>query len=131
MHTLHLVRNDNLYTELVGNVTGNMLGAVYGTVLAAGAATTDLNVREAALHIRIDHIVDHRICIFKEFGNIALCFQEFDYRLVHTCQFLIRFITAGIVYGAAVEHETSAIAGQIVGNAALVRKADNVDSKFL
>ena len=77
---------------------GEVLGAVGGAVLAACAAETDLQVREAAekeaFHVRIDEGID----VVQEAENLAVFFQELDYRRIQSRQQLEPLILPRIMH---------------------------------
>ena len=54
---------------------------------------------------------------------LAVILQESDYRLVETCEFLVRLVTSGIVRTAAIEDISSTIARGVVGYALAIGKA--------
>ena len=79
-------------------VLGQVLGAVGGAVLAAGAAEADLQVRETAgkeaLHVRIDQGID----MVKEAEDFSVLLQELDDRRIQTGQLLEPLILPGIMH---------------------------------
>ena len=79
-------------------VLGEVLGAVGGAVLAAGAAETDLQVRETAgkeaLHVRIDQGID----MVQEAENLSVLLQELDDGRIQTGQLLEPLILPGIMH---------------------------------
>ena len=107
-------------------VFGEVLGAVSGTVLAAGAAETDLQVRETALeepvHVRIDQGID----MVQEAEDLTVLLQELSDRFIQACQLLEPLIFPWIMHAPAVEHIPSSISGRILRNAFL--EGETVDS---
>ena len=105
-----------------GEVLGEMLGAVGGTVLAAGAAEADLQVRETAfeeaLHVRIDQGID----VVQEAEDLAVLLQELNDGFIQAGQLLEPLILPGIVHAPAIEHIPSPIPGRILGDALLEGK---------
>ena len=77
---------------------GEVLGAVGGAVLAAGAAETDLQMRETAgkeaLHVRIDQGID----MVEETQDLAVLLEEIDHRLVQPGQLLEPLILPRIMH---------------------------------
>ena len=59
-------------------VLGQVLGAVGGAVLAAGAAKTDLQVRETTLEETLHVHIDQRIDMVQELENLSVLLQEPD-----------------------------------------------------
>ena len=79
-------------------VLGEVLGAIGGAVLPAGAAETDLQVSETtleeALHVRIDQ----RINVVEEAYNLAVLLKKSNYRLIKPCQLLEPLIFPRIMH---------------------------------
>ena len=77
---------------------GEVLGAVGGAVLAAGAAETDLQVGEAALeealHVRIDQGID----VVQEAEDLAVLLEELDDGRIQTGQLLEPLILPGVMH---------------------------------
>ena len=107
-------------------VLGEVLGAVGGSVLAAGTAEADLQVREAALkealHVRIDQGVD----VVQEAEDLAVLLQEPNDGFVQAGQLLEPLVLPRIMHAPAVEHIPSPIPGRILGYA--LPERETVDS---
>ena len=75
-----------------------MLGAVGGPVLAAGAAEADLEMGEAAgeetLHVRIDQGID----VVQEAEDFTILLQELDDRRIQSGQLLEPLILPGVMH---------------------------------
>jgi hypothetical protein len=109
-----------LNAELLMDMFGQMLGAIDGTVLTAGAAEAEHEGGEAALqvagYVGIGELVD----AVEEGDDFAVVLEESDDGLVETRQFLVGLVASGIVGGTAVEHVASAVARLVVGDALAV-----------
>ena len=79
-------------------VLGEVLGAVGGAVLAAGAAETDLQVGETALeealHVRIDQGID----VVQEAEDFAVLLEELDDGRIQAGQLLEPLILPGVMH---------------------------------
>ena len=103
-------------------VLGEVLGAVGGAVLAAGAAETDLQVGEAALEEAFHMGIDQGIDMVQEAEDLAVLLQEFNDRGVQAGELLEPFVLPRIVYAPAVKHIPSPVPGRILGNPLLEGK---------
>ena len=105
---------------------GEVLGAVSGTVLAAGAAEADLQVREIALkealHVRIDQSID----MVQEAEDLTVLLQELYDGFIEAGQLLEPLVLPRIMHAPAIEHIPSPIPGRILRNAFL--EGETVDS---
>ena len=95
---------------------GEVLGAVGGAVLAAGATETDLEVREASgeetFHVRIDQGID----VAQEAEDLPVLLQEFDDGRIQAGELLEPVVLPRIVHAPAVEYISSPISGQVLRN---------------
>ena len=100
-------------------VLGEVLGAVGGAVLAAGAAETDLQVREAAgdesLYVRIDQGID----VVEEAEDLAVLLEELDDGRIQAGQLLEPLILPRIMHAPAIKYVTTSIPGSIFRDAFL------------
>ena len=97
-------------------VLGEVLGAVGGAMLAAGAAETDLQVREAALEEALHMRIDQGIDMVQEAEDLAVLLQEPDDGFIQAGQLLEPLVLPRIMHAPAVEHIPSPIPGRILGN---------------
>ena len=92
------VNQVDLHRILRDEMLGKVLGAVGGTVLAACAAETDLQVRKTtlkeALYMRIDQGID----MVQEVKNLAVLLQELDHGRIQPGQLLEPLILPRIVH---------------------------------
>ncbi len=99
---------------------GELLGAIYGAVLAAGAAEGDAEVGKVTLEVFVDALCDDRHSVLQEEVDGRLALQKFDDGTVLACVGLVLGVATGIGEGAAVEDVAAAIARRIVGKALFV-----------
>jgi hypothetical protein len=113
----------------LGEMTGQMLGAIYRAMLAACTSETYHQAREASAGIGPDMRIHYTIDMVKETYYLSVIFQKPYDRFIPACQFLIRFISARIMDRAAVKDIAAAIAGRITRYSFLERKAAHLDSQ--
>ena len=106
-------------------VLGEVLGAVGGAVLTAGAAETDLQVGEAALEEAFHMGIDQRIDMVQETEDLAVLLQELDDRRIQTGELLEPFVLPGIMHAPAVKHIPAPVPGRILGDPLLEGKTVN------
>ena len=79
-------------------VLGEVLGAVGGSVLAAGAAEADLQMRETTgdkpFHVRIDQGIN----VIQEAEDLTVFLEELDYRRIKPRQLFEPLILARIMH---------------------------------
>ena len=116
-----------LNAELLMDMFGQMLGAIDGTVLTAGAAEAEHEGGEAALqvagYVGIGELVD----AVEEGDDFAVVLVESDDGLVESCQFLVGLVAPGVVGAAAVEHVAAAVAALVFGYAFAIAEAEHLD----
>ena len=110
-------------------VLGQVLGGIDGAVLPAGAPEGHAEAGEAALHVAAHGGVDQGVDVGEEGGNLAVVLQEADDGFVQSGEGLVSLVLAGVIDGAAVEDEASAVAGGVVGDAFLVGEAGDADGE--
>ena len=95
---------------------GQVLGAVGGAVLAAGATETDLEVRETTgeetFHVRIDQGID----VVQKAEDLPVLLQEFDDGRIQSGQLLEPLILPRIMHAPAVKYIPSPVPGSILRN---------------
>ena len=106
----------HLYAELLVEVFGKVLGRIYGAVLAACTAETYGQVGKSPFHIPFHGCIYQPIYVFEEYGDFPILFKEADNGFVEAGERLVTFVFARVVYGTAVEYETTAVAGRIFGD---------------
>jgi hypothetical protein len=118
-----------LNAELLMDMFGQMLGAIDGTVLTAGAAEAEHEGGEAALqvagYVGIGELVD----AVEEGDDFAVVLEESDDGLVESCQFLVGLVAPGVVGAATVEHISAAITTLILRNAFLIAETEHLDNQ--
>ena len=107
---LFAVTDAHLNAELLVDMLGQMLRAIYRTVLTARTAKREHQRRKATLDIAAHVGVGQFIDAVQERQYLSVVLQESDDRLVQSRQLLIRLITARIVRRTAVEHVTATVA---------------------
>ncbi len=107
-----------------------VLGAVDGTMLAAGAAKAHLEVGEPAFQEALHVGIDQLVYALQEGGDFAVFFQELDDVCVHAGGFAVALVFAGIVDGAAVKDVAAAVAGKVFRNAFLEGETVNMHQQF-
>ncbi len=93
--TMNQVHADGI---LCGQALRKMLGAVSGPVLTAGAAETDLQMRETTLKETLHVRIDQRIDAVQEAEDFTVLLQEIDHGLVQTGQLLEPLILPRIMH---------------------------------
>ena len=110
---------------LRNEVLSEVLGAVGGAVLAAGAAETDLQVRESALKEALHVGIDQGIDMVQEAEDLAVLLQELNDGFIKTGQLLEPFVLPRIMHAPAVEHIPAPISRCVLRNAFLKGKTVN------
>ena len=113
-----------------GETTGELLGAVDGAVLAAGAAERDLQGGEITFHVFLHTLGDEGLGVVEEAVDGRLALEELDDGAVLAGIGLILRITAGIRERTAVEDESAAVAGGVGGEALLVTETADGDGEL-
>ena len=114
---------DGIFAE----VLRQMFGRIYRPVLAAGAAERYGEAGEPAFEVFLDAARYERIDIAEEILHFAFAVEKLDDGKLAAGEAFVLFVFAGIVDGAAVEDESSAVARWVGGNAAFVRKTADAD----
>ena len=102
---------------------GELLGAVDGAVLAAGAPKADGEMCEVAFEVFVDALRDYGEGVVEEDGDRLFVAQEFYDGGVLACVGFVFGVAAGIGEGAAVEDVSAAVARRVVGEPLLVAEA--------
>lgn len=105
--------NSDLYVELVGQMLGQMLGAVDRTMLSAGTSEANLQMSELPLNETLHMIIHHVVDIVQELRDTTVVLKEFDDFLVKSGELAVMLVFARIVDRAAVKHITTAVAGRV------------------
>ena len=135
-HRLHLqdllnvqfpVGNRDLYVELVGQMLGQMLRAVNGAMLSAGASEADLQVRELSLYEAL-HVVVHKIIdVVQELRDSPVVLKERDDFLVQSGELTVMLVLARVVDRTAIEDVTASVACRVNRNPFLVGETEDLD----
>ena len=115
----------NLHAELLVKVLRQVLRGVNAAVLSARASETEHQARETSLDVTAHVDVGQLVDAIKESKYLAVVFKETDDGFVEACQFLVRFVTSGVVGSAAVKHVAAAVAALVFRYALVERKAVN------
>lgn len=102
---------------------GELLGAVDGAVLAAGAAEADGEVREVAFEVFVHALRDYGEGVVEEERDGLFVAQEFYDWGVLACIGLVFGVAAGIGERAAVKDMSAAVAGGVFRQALFVAEA--------
>ena len=94
---LFAVADVHLYTIFIINIFCQVLGAIYRPVLAAGASEREHERRESALNVASHVGVGQPIDAVEEGEYFAVVLQEADDGLVESREFLVGFISSGVV----------------------------------
>jgi len=105
------------------------LGAVSGTMLAAGAAKGHLQMRESPLQETVHVGVHDGEHVAKESQHLAVVLEELLHLPVKTGHAAETLVLAGVVDGAAVEDVAASISGQVLRYAFLERETVYMDVK--
>ena len=117
-----------LYAKLLVDVFAEMLCAVDTAVLSSCAAEAEHKGGEAALDIATNMCVGQLIHTVEEGGDLTVVFKEAYHGFVEPGEFLVWFVSSGIVGATAVEHVSTAIARGVVGYSLPVGEA--VDTHY-
>lgn len=110
LYTLLTMADIHLYTELLVDVFGEMLGRINAAVLAACASEGEHQVGESAVDISLYVCVGKLVYAVEEGEYLSVVLKEADDRLVQSGELLVRLVTSGIVSGTTVEDVATAIA---------------------
>ena len=94
------MHNANLYTKLIVDMFGKMLGRIYAAVLSACASEAEHQTRKTALNVAAHMGVGQFVNVFKECKYFAVVLKKAYHRLVKPRQFFVRLVTAGVVRAA-------------------------------
>ena len=108
---------------------GELLGAVDGAVLAAGAAEGDGEVLEVAFEVFVDTLADDSFCEVEEAVDGRFALQEFYHGAVFAGVCLVLGEATGVWQGTAVENVAAAVAGGVGGQSLLVTEALDGDGQ--
>ena len=108
---------------------GELLGAVDGAVLSAGAAKGYTQVREVTLKVFVDALRYDGFGVVEECGHSLLALQEFYYGAVFAGIGLVLGVAPGVGQRAAVEDVAATVAGTVLGKTLLVAEAANRDGE--
>ena len=117
-----------LNVKPVGQMLGQMFGAVNRAVLSASASKTNLKMGELPLNEAFDMVIDKVIDVVQELCDSAVILKEFYDLLVEPRELTVMLVLAWIVDGAAVKDVASSIAGCVNRDAFLVSETE--DSHF-
>ncbi len=106
---------------------GELLGAVDGAVLAAGAAEGYTQVREVALEVLVDALADYGFCVVEECGHSLFALKELYHGPVFAGICLVLGVAPGVGQRATVEDMAAAVAGTVFGEPLLVAEAAHRD----
>ncbi len=95
--------NRYLNVKPVGQMLGQMLGAVNRAVLSASASETNLKMGELPLNEAFDMVIDKVIDVVQELCDSAVILKEFYDLLVESRELTVMLVLAWIVDGAAVK----------------------------
>ena len=87
-----------------------VLGTVNAAMLTACAAETEHEAGEATLYVARDMCLCQRVYVAEKVEYFSVLFEKVYYRLIQSCEFLVLFISSGIVAAATVEDISAAIA---------------------
>jgi len=104
---------------------GELLGAVDGSVLAAGAAEGYAEVGEVTLEVFVDALADDGFSVVEESSHSFLTLQELYHGTVFAGIGLVLRVAPGVGQRAAVEDMSAAVAGTVLRKALLVAEAAN------
>ena len=106
-----------------------VLGAIDGAVLSAGASEGEHQVGESPLEVAFYVGIRQAVDRIEECQDLAVVFQETYYLLVQACQLLVRLVAAGVVGAAAVEDITAPVARRVLGDATAVGEGEDADEE--
>ena len=110
LYALLTMADIHLYTELLVDVFGEMLGRINAAVLASCASEGEHQVGESAVDIALYVCVGKLVYAVEEGEYLSVVLKEADDGLVQSGELLVRLVTSGIVSGTTVEDVASAIA---------------------
>ena len=113
----------------MGEMMCELLGAVDGAVLAAGAAEEDLEGGEMAFEVFLDALIDEGKSVEEETVDGGLVLEELDDGAVFACIGLVLRIATGVGQCAAIEDESAAVAGGVRWEAVFVTEAAHGDGE--
>ena len=114
----------------VAEAFGELFGEIDGAMLAAGAAEGDHEMFEAAPAIGGDAGVDEGEDAGEKLVNAFLLIEIVDDGCVFAGERFEALFAAGIGEAAAVENETAAVAGFVLGKIAVKRKTENANGEI-
>ena len=116
------VNKMNSNVILLFQVLSQVLGAIDGTVLTAGATERHLQVGEIALDEPLHVMVDKGIDGFQEGEYLAVLLEEVDDGLIQAREGFVLLVLTRVMGRTAVEHIPATVTGFIDRNAALKRE---------
>ena len=123
------MRYPYLYPELLVDMLCKVLGAIHGAVLTACASKGEHKTGEASLDITCHMGIGKLINGIEEGEDFSVVLKETDYRLIQSCQFLVRLITSRVVSASAIENISTAIAAIILWNTFVERETEHLYSQ--
>ena len=103
MNVLLTVTDAHLNAELIVDMLSEMLGGIDGTMLTTRTAEREHQRGKATLdisaHVGISELIDR----IEEGQDFTVVLQESDDRLIESRQFLVGFITAGVMGATTVK----------------------------
>lgn len=110
LYALLTMADIHLYTELLVDVFGEMLGRINAAVLASCASEGEHQVGESAVDIALYVCVGKLVYAVEEGEYLSVVLKEADDGLVQSGELLVRLVSTWIVGGTTVEDVASAIA---------------------
>ena len=115
---------------LFGNMTSDVLGTIYGAVLAAGAAERHHEILESARLVFLYRVIYDAIDVSEELLHGFFLVEEGDDGFIASGDLFVLVVASGIVYGATVENEATSITAIVAGNASFVRETGDAYGEF-
>lgn len=97
------------------NPVGYTLGEEHRAMLSASTSKGDHQVVEMTFQVIVDALAHEAFHVFQKQVGLRLLVQVFDDLPVATCFGLELWLTARVGQSSAIEHETSAVAAEVVG----------------
>ena len=119
----------HLDTKLLVDMLCQVLRAIDGAMLATRAAEGEHQRRETSLDVARHMGVGKFIDMVEEREYLAIILKETDYRLVESCEFLVRLISPWVVGAAAVEHIPSPISALVLRDSLAVGETIDAHDK--
>ena len=120
------MRYTYFHPKLLVDMLCKMLGTIHGAVLTACASEREHKTGEASLDISCHVGIGKLVNGIEEGEDFAVIFKKSDYRLIQSCQFLVRLITSWVVSASAIEYISTAITAIILWNALVERETEHL-----